>query len=470
MDHEQIPERSSLWLGSAKDNGISGKLFDRVTIVFSLFLAVITFSLFWPIIINLEFKEVFFTPLVPFLIYIFGIFNIDPISALRLIYAFSFVFVTVGIYLLVRDMTKRQLTAILSSVIFLIPPIPVFILTFFTQGLNHDQLQSTASYLTVFYGSPARFLALSLIPVTVLFFQRYLKETKTRNFSAIVSLCALVLLADRTQSFNLLVILTIVFLNSLLLGMARVKLRRLFFVIVFSVGLVSFWYTPTFWFNTLIIFFSYIRSHIEFLFPLPFTLLVTGFLFSFVFFGKREERKLIFIAFLLFFIFLGLTVDSVFSLKSFVPYPHRLIPNLNMFGSIVLAINLSILMDRFAIVSKVKAEFWSINEKVMAAILFGIESFLLFAVFAFIIFPFAREFASGDGGMWERIIKQLISENTDALALSGGGYFKLVADAGSGHSMPGIIFTAIFGIWLLILVFMAPVLSGSNSDEDMDTE
>jgi hypothetical protein len=131
MDNEQIPERSNLWLGNSKKDGFSGKLFDRVTIVFSLFLAVITFSLFWPIIQKIDFEEVYFTPLVPFLIGIFGNFNVDPAWALRYIYGFSFIFVTVGIYLLVRDMTKRQLTAILASVIFLIAPIPFYILPFF---------------------------------------------------------------------------------------------------------------------------------------------------------------------------------------------------------------------------------------------------------------------------------------------------------------------------------------------------
>lgn len=470
MHHEQIPERSSLWLGSSKNNSFGGRLFDRVTIIFSLFLSLISFVLYWPLISRIEFKEVFFTPLLPIIINIFGFFDSDSAIALRAVYAFSFVLVSVGIYLLVRDMTKRQLTAILASVIFLIPPIPFYILTFFTRGLDSVQLESAAAFLTVFYGSPARFLALSLIPFTMLFFQRYLTETKTRNFSAIVSLCALVLLADRTQSFNLLVILTIVFLNSLLLGMARVKLRRLFFVIIFSVGLVSLWYTPYFWFNTLIIFFSYIRSHIEFLFPLPFTLLVTGFLFSFVFFGKREERKLIFIAFLLFFIFLGLTIDSLISLKSFVPYPHRLIPNLNMFGSIVIAISLSILMDKWNIASKVRAEIWSLNEKVMGAILFAIESFLLFAVFAFVITPFVRGFASGEGGLWGRIIKQLFLENSDALTLSGGSNFLLVTDVGSGHSVPGLILTIVFSAWLLILIFAAFIMNVSSSDEDMDAD
>ena len=452
---EIIPARSNLWLGDKTPNFQKTKLFDPITVWVIIIIILITLVFFLPIISNFTFEEVFFTPLVPFLFNIFAIFNIGQETVLKSLYIFSFLLSSIGIYILVLDMTRRQITSILASVMFVIWPIPIFILIFFKPGLYGEGANWISSFFTIVYGDTAHFLALSIMPYTIILFQRYLKTARTIYFSTTVMSCALILLINRTQSLNLLLVLSVVALNSLLLGQARIKIRRLFFVIIFSIGLVTFWYTPSFWIKTFGILNTYIILNFKYIFPLPIILAVIGTFFSFVFFGKNEDRRLIFISFLLFIAFGVITADWLLHFRSFIPYHHRLIPNFNMFTAIVFALSMSALLDKLKILEIIKISRWSKLDKIAGTFIFITGSFLGLVGLVLVVSPVIINVLSGSAGYWQKIKQQINFETQNAIDLAGGN-LKLVQSMSSYWQLTlGIIITAFFLIWLVALTLKA---------------
>src|SRR3990167_1966811 len=104
MDPKKIPVRSDLWFGKVPQVHFGGKLLDKVTISFSLFLTFFALFVFWPVISKLSFQEAFDTPFVPFLIQTFTVFNVDANGSLRILFILSLAMAGLGIYLLVRDL------------------------------------------------------------------------------------------------------------------------------------------------------------------------------------------------------------------------------------------------------------------------------------------------------------------------------------------------------------------------------
>jgi len=273
MDPQNIPKRPLFWFNRrSATNGYPVILFDRINLIYIGVFVLLSFVIFWPIIAKITFEEVFFTPLVPFLISVLSIFGFNADSSLRFLFIGSLMISTVGIYLFVYDLTKRRVTAILASVLYLIPPMPIFILSLFFSGRYQSQLISAKSFFTIIYGDGAHFLALALIAFAALFFLRYIKSDKTSDLVITVLACAFILLASRSQALSLFLVLTVVALTDLFLGNARIKFKRFLLVLLISLGLVSFWYTPSFWQETLIGFFNQLKVNLKFLFPLPVTI------------------------------------------------------------------------------------------------------------------------------------------------------------------------------------------------------
>ena len=444
-----IPKRSSFWFGNGLHVNLSGALFDRITVVFSICLALSSFVIFWPIVVRINFEEAFFTPLAPFLMSALSLLGLAENDAIRVLFIASFMISTVGVYLLVRDLTKRQVPAILAAVAYLVPPIPIFILTYVRTGLLATELGSAKSFFTIVYGDGAHFLALALIPFTTLFFLRYLKTGNKVHFATTIIFASLILLANRTQSLNLAIVLTITLVTEAFLGKARVKLSRALLVAILSIGLVSFWYTPSFWFESIATFVKVGAVNLKYLFPLPALLSVFSLFFSFVYFARREDRQPIFIAFLAFVVFLGIGVEWLATGRDFVPHPHRILSNLNMFGAVVAALALSWVVDELAIVSRFKLISWSTSARTLAALGFGSVSLLVLTIATYTLSPLAILALSGPKGVWTKIRLNVLFDRQETLALAGGN-FRLVNISES-------LWEAIFGlalsvIFLIILV------------------
>src|SRR3989304_5898522 len=119
MDPQNIPKRPLFWFNRrSATNGYPVILFDRINLMYIGVFVLLSFVIFWPIIAKITFEEVFFTPLVPFLISVLSIFGFNADSSLRFLFIGSLMISTVGIYLFVYDLTKRRVTAILASVLF----------------------------------------------------------------------------------------------------------------------------------------------------------------------------------------------------------------------------------------------------------------------------------------------------------------------------------------------------------------
>ena len=452
MDPQNIPKRPLFWFNRrSATNGYPVILFDRINLIYIGVFVLLSFVIFWPIIAKITFEEVFFTPLVPFLISVLSIFGFNADSSLRFLFIGSLMISTVGIYLFVYDLTKRRVTAILTSVLYLIPPMPIFILSLFFSGRYQSQLISAKSFFTIIYGDGAHFLALALIAFAALFFLRYIKSDKTSDLVITVLACAFILLASRSQALSLFLVLTVVALTDLFLGNARIKFKRFLLVLLISLGLVSFWYTPSFWQETLIGFFNQLKVNLKFLFPLPVTIGFLTLFASFVFFGKREDRQPIFFSFLLFIIFLILVGEWLWYQRSLLPHPQRLVPNLNMFAAIVSALTLTAIIDRLRLVKTLAVETWSAAGKALGALIFGVVSFLLLAIVAFALFPWVTLLISGPNGLWTKIKMGVLADRQETLAFAGKN-FGLVRQHTDGWQLwLGVALSLFF---MAILIYM----------------
>lgn len=448
---QDIPKRSTLWVSGISQVKLSPEGFNRTSAIISLALAVFSLIIFWPIISKISFEEAFFTPLVPFLIATFSIFGASASDALRVLFIISFMVSTVGIYLFTYDLTRRQITAILAAVIYLIPPIPVFVLTYVRSGLLVNELGSAKSFFTIVYGDGAHFLALAMIPFAAIFVLRYLKFDKKGDliFSAI--LCSLILLANASQALFFGIILFVILLTQLFFGNARSKFKRFLNVIVLSIGLVSFWYTPNFWYFSTNFVGSQFFANTALLFPLPAILFSLTLFFSFVFAARREDRMAIFISFLIFTIFAGVCASWFISGRSFVPHPQRILSDLNMFGAVVFALLLTFLVDRLHFVNSFGLGILSVGGRVVASLIFGIISFLVLSFVAYTLSPTMILAVSGPRGVWTKIRLSVLADRQETLNLAGGN-FKLVSARGESWQIWFGIFVSI--VFLLILVWI----------------
>jgi len=452
MDPQQVPQRSKFWFGKRTQGAaVAVNLIDYINLIWIFVFALLSFAIFWPIISKIDFEEAFFTPLVPSLVSLFGIFNIDSQNVIRILFIASFMVSTVGIYFLVYDLTKRRITPILASAAYLVPPMPIFILSYFFPRRYENELISAKSFFTIIYGDGANFLALALLPFAALFFLRFLKWAKEIDLLVAVSTCALVFLASRSQALNLFLVLSVILLTDIFLGQARVKIKRFLLIILISLGLVSFWYTPGFWQETILGFVDQAGANLRFLFPLPAIIGFLGLFVSFVFFARRENRQPIFLSFLLFIIFAVLTGDWLVNGRSLLPHSQRLVPNLNMFTAIVLALALTAIVDSLHIVKVVAVESWSVAGKVLGAIVFGLVSFILLAIGAFLLSPWVIFLVSGSNGIWIKIKLEVLADRQETLALAGQN-FELIRQNTDGQLWLGVVISLVFLAILFYLI------------------
>lgn len=427
MDPQQeIPERSHFWF-SDKHKKISVheiKLLDKLTLLFGLFLVLFAFVVLWPIVSKINFEEAFFVPLVPWVISIFSSFGFGSEEIVRVIFICSFMVSTAGVYLLVRELTRRQVSSILATLIYILPPVPIFILAHFGQGFSSLDLASAKSFITVIYGNGG-LLGFALIPYASIFFLKFLKDGEKSKLLVSVAISAVVLLTNQTQSISLFLVFAIITTTELLLGQARLKIKRFLQVVFFSLGLVFFWYFPIILNKPSAIFESQTLTNLKYLFPLPFIIGVLGLIFSFVFFGRQEKRQGIFISFLLFIVFLSLITGWLFFQHSYVLHPNRLVSNLNMFGAIVGGLALTLLFDQLGLEERFGFSNWNWSIKAVGGLVFGCVVFLALSVVGFLLKPMIISIISGQNGVWTKIRLAVVADKQEGLAMVGGN-FKLV--------------------------------------------
>ena len=358
----------------------------------------------------------------PYLIKIFEYGGFEANVTIRFLFLVSFMASAIGVYLFARELTRRQITPILPSILYLIPPVPIFIFSFYKSDLYVSEIESAKSFLTIIYGDGAHFLALAILPFAAIFFIRFLRLGLNSDLVIAVVLCALILLANSFQALILIIILTVLTITELFIDQNRSKIKRYLKVVFLSLTLVAYWYTPEFWVNSFKDFLQFFVQNLKSIFPLPLIIGIIGLLFSFVFFARKLERQSIFISFLLFFIFLSLAVSWLIGEKAFIPHPHRLLPLVNMFGSLVVALTFTAVLDKLQIVERLKLESYPVWAKAIWAVLFGAISFIGFTLIMNILSPIIIELVSGENGLWTKVRLTVAAERMGVIGRAGGNF------------------------------------------------
>jgi len=449
-ENENIPKRSKFWFSNNSSGERKLKFFDNITVVFSASLFIFSFAIFWPIVSKFSWEETFFTPLIPSLIVWFEALGVDASVILRIIFISSFAFSILGLYFLVREITSRQITPIFSAILYMVPSIPIFVILYFQRGLYAWELASAQSFFSIIYGDVAHFLALSFIPPALIFFLRFEKSDRKLDFLLCELFTILVLMSNRSQGFYLFVGFGIITLTEVFLGAARIKIKRALLVMIVGVGLVSFWYTPFYLFGISQVLISQLGQNLRYLFPLPFVISIVSLILSFVFLARKKGRQGIFISFLMFIIFLALTVHWLSQDKSFLVHPNRVIPNLYMFTSIILAIVLTFVIDKLHLVGRFAFEKWSPPLKVIGSVAFGIISFGILAATAYFVAPLAIRAVSGPGGTWAKIKEQAEADKMESLKLVGSNFSLKIPDLAPWQTALGVALTLLSLAFLIV--------------------
>lgn len=464
MDPEQIPVRSSFWSKTGKTKVVyHGHIFDFTTTIISFVLALSSFILFWPVVSRINFEEAFYTPLAPFLLYVSGILGFGPNESMRALFVVSCMISTVGVYSLARELTRQQIIPLLASVIYLVPPIPVLVLTLLNRSTLETDIQNARNFLAVVYGDGAHFLALALLPFAAMFFIKFLKKGTVAHFAWASIFAALVFLANRSQAFNLILIFVAISISESLLDKSLKKIKRLIMVIIFCFGLACFWYTPSFIFNSAVLYGNQIVDNAGKLFPLPFILSALFMLFSLVFFARRQDRQTLFISLTLTSLFLALTLDWFTDSQTLVPHPNRLITNLNIFSSILIAILVGSIINKFHIIERLGANTWSRGAKILGAIALGFVSFAAFASIVLSLSTFAINWITDPGGPWSKVSSSFFAEKQYELELAKGN-FNLINNVNIFQMQIGTAISIIFLMALLFLAFKKPKIIGEESE------
>lgn len=427
---------------------LSVKLLDRATVVFCLALTVLILA-FWPLISQINFSQ---SALAPFLVGLLRSVGISSELVLRILLTGSLCLSVIGLYLLARYLTKRQVTPVIAAVAYLVPFVAVSYL--YLGGDFFISAKGLRSFLVAVYGESGHSIGITFVPWCLLFFLRYIKEGKTLDFVFSTVLVSLMFLAVGPFSFSFVTIIAFCFLTELFLGKAGLTARRFAQVILPSLGLVSLWYGFSYWQTNMVFLAGQVATNVKYLFPLPFILTVLILLFSYVFFSRRHDRQAIFISFLAFFVYLIIVASWLLEEKTVLAYPHRTIPIMVMFGSMVLALTLTVVYDRMNLERKFVFDKWRGAVQIGGVLVFGAMSFLIMSMAAYLVSPFLIKAFSGPQGAWQKVSGQVFADGQAVVFASDS--LKLVGVNGEWQFLSVLITLVSLGV-ILYLAFKKDV-------------
>jgi len=122
-----------------------------------------------------------------------------------------------------------------------------------------------------------------------------------------------------------------------------------------------------------------------------------------------------------------------------------------MFAAIVSALTLTAIIDRLRLVKTLAVETWSAAGKALGALIFGVVSFLLLAILAFVVSPWVTLLISGPNGLWTKIKMGVLADRQETLAFAGKN-FGLVRQHTDGWQLwLGVALSLFF---MAILIYM----------------
>lgn len=275
-------------------------------------------------------------PVIPLLIKGFGLLSLSYATATTALLIISFVLFPVSVYVLVRWITGRKLAAFLSILAMSLPFYPF----------------ARSRILSAFASNDwPHILSISLIPIAIYGVLSFIREGQTKNLVIASFFSAIVALTSPFAFLTFVFFAAICAFSEMLLGQGRLKAVRLATVMIFTAGLCSFWYHPSFFYWMVMGDMGLdIRATVRRLVPISlFAAPVLG-VFGFLLFDRKPLLQPVFLATFSTIVFTMIVVAG----GGFVPsHPTRYAPELGLSLALLIGIGTMKLIEyvRFSQVS-----------------------------------------------------------------------------------------------------------------------
>ncbi len=301
-----------------------------------------------------------YTPLIPHLIAALH-WLIQAISIprfYRLITALAYASGPVTLYLFVRYLTRRELTAFTSAIIYSVALMPIYAALPFTSGLVNDLRYVPYNLIALtFFGEGPHILGLAATPLAALALLHLLREPRLRNYVLASLAVAVVALANLIAFYAFALIALIIVFSEALRGEAWRKIRVALTCGAISYGLIAFHYDA-----------SFIKASVSFgvsggggyvltwlNLAEAVTVLSAALLGLGIYLRGKAGSQPLFVAGAWTLVFLTIPSLWYFFNIPLAPQPGRYIPELNIGVSILLGLAAVNILDRFTSAAPIKA-------------------------------------------------------------------------------------------------------------------
>lgn len=289
----------------------------------------LNFFFIWPFL-GRDFPEIDFSaPVLPFLANMLDLltpFNFS--QAVGVLVLFSFPLASFAWYFFFKRLSSSSVLSFLAGLIFLLPwfYLPRFAL-FWQKG---DAVHA---------------LGFAVLPLVGMILLQFLKTGSFNRFLASFLGVSVISLISPFTLLNLYLFFLVLTFSEMLLGQARIKILRFFFVCLFAQGFSSFWYHPYF-------LLSLLKSNqgqaalssLWKLFPVSFFVVPVFSAFSFLLFDRKPHLQSLFFAMTITILYLALVAADTFGVYLPFPVPDRFLPEFYIGLSFFLAIAIKFLM------------------------------------------------------------------------------------------------------------------------------
>ena len=294
--------------------------------------------------------HLFETPLLPYLVAAIHKLPLvlSTAAAYRLVTAFAYVLGPVSLYLFVRYLTKREVTAVVAALAYSLLPSFVYVMG----GVRADSAVGVFGHppwrliVMTWYGEGPHIAALTLTPLAALFFLRALKKPSFASYLIAALLVTAIALTNWIALVAAALILSVVLFSEMLLGQPGRKLISAFAVTVIAYGLSAFWFNLSF-VKASLAFGNPSNNSLDFN---PVLLIVLGVPVAgicYVTFSGKPQRQKLFIPAAWFAIFAVIVYGQYQFGLNVAPQPFRYAPELNMAAVILGAMLVTAVYDRF---------------------------------------------------------------------------------------------------------------------------
>ncbi len=269
-------------------------------------------------------------PLIPFLASIVATISRIPFSyAAQMVNVFFFLLLPVSLYILIKLLTNRILTALFAVLIATLP------LTLFLQGRVEAGLLG---------GDSSHVASLGLMPLALFCLIAFLRRGGMKNLVIASALSAAIILISPSGAISYFLLAIFATFSEALLGGSRIKILRFASLFLLVGALTSFWYNPsfTFW----LIFGPLgdgLRTGIVDLIPLSLFIIPVLGTFGFLLFDRKPNLQAVFLAS---FWTIGFLIIDCISSGGFPPSgTSRYLPELGLTLAFLLGLGITYFID-----------------------------------------------------------------------------------------------------------------------------